>query len=518
MTSAVVEPQAPTYSHKQILEALTGLLIAMFVAMLSSTVVTNALPTIVGKLHGSQTQYTWVVVASLLTMTVTTPIWGKFADQFSKKLLIQLALGIFIVGTIACGLAPSINTLIAARTITGVGVGGVVALVQIVIGSMVPPRERGRYSGYIGAAFGLATVSGPLVGGVIVDSPIGWRGCFFALVPFAIAAFFVLQATIKLPTVRREVKIDYLGATLLVAGVSLVLVWVSLAGQQFAWASTTTALLVAGALVLLAAAVYVEATVASEPVIPMWLFKDRTVALATLAAVFVGVAMFGASVYTSEYFQNARGMTPTHAGLMSLPLVGGLIVSSITSGRIISATGKWKNWLVSGMVLVLVGSSLLSTIDHRTPLVIVGLYMTVLGLGLGATLQNLVLAVQNNVAQSSVGAGSAMVAFFRSLGGSVGVSVLGSVLATQVATNTPSAGLQAAYGDATGHLFLLTAPFALVALICVLFIKESRLRTSLADLTEPEIDMVVATELEHGAARLDEMLVSDAAAGEATRS
>ncbi len=448
MTHAPARPPAPVaaeqtgaMSHREVLEALSGLLLAMFVAMLSSTVVSNALPVIVADLDGSQTGYTWVVVATLLTMTATTPIWGKLSDLFSKKILVQTALVIFSIGSLVAGFAPSMEVLIGARAVQGLGVGGLTALVQVVIASMVSPRERGRYSGYIGATFALATVSGPLVGGLLVDT-VGWRWCFYVGLPVALLAFVVLQKTLKLPVVKREVHIDYLGATLLVGGVSVLLVWVSLAGNQFGWTSGTSALLVAVGVVVLAVAVYVETKVAREPVIPMRLFRDRTTSLATTASVLIGVAMFGSTVYLSQYFQLSRGMSPTEAGLMSITMVGGLLVSSIVSGRRISDTGRWKRYLVAGMVGVIVGLSLLAMIDESTPLVQVGASMAVLGLGLGATMQNLVLAVQNNTAQSDMGAASSVVAFFRSMGGSVGVSALGAVLSHQVA-DTVSRGLAA---------------------------------------------------------------------------
>jgi EmrB/QacA subfamily drug resistance transporter len=519
-------------THRQILEALSGLLLAMFVAMLSSTVVTNALPAIVSDLHGSQTGYTWVVVATMLAMTATTPIWGKLADLFSKKLLVQLALVIYIAGSLIAAFAPSMEVLIGARVVQGLGVGGLTALVQVVIATMISPRERGRYSGYLGAVFALATVSGPLIGGVVVDSALGWRGCFFIGLPFAIVAFFLLQKTLRLPVVKREVHIDYLGATLLVAGVSVLLVWVSLAGNNFDWVSATSGALVALGAVLLAAAVWVEAKVAVEPVIPLRLFKDRTTTLATIASVLIGVAMFGSTVYLSQYFQTARGMTPTEAGLMSIAMVGGLFLSSVLSGRIISDTGKWKGWLVGGMVLVVVGLGLLGTIDETTSLVVIGAFMAILGIGLGATMQNLVLSVQNNVAMSDMGAASSVVAFFRSMGGSIGVSVLGAILSHQVASQVADGYVTAqrppsfdsgshavpevsslpgweqsiwehAFGTSFGHIFLVAAPFALLALFCVLKIKEVPLRTSNID----EVDAVadaspeVAAELHHAVVR-----------------
>ena len=513
MTQAptIAAEQSGEMTHRQVLEALSGLLLAMFVAMLSSTIVSNALPTIVDDLKGSQTGYTWVVVATMLAMTATTPIWGKFADLFDKKLLVQTALVIFSVGSLIAGFAPSMEVLIGARVVQGLGVGGLTALVQVVIASMVSPRERGRYSGYIGAVFALATVSGPLVGGVLVDT-VGWRWCFFAGLPVAVLAFVVLQKTLRLPVVKRDVTIDYLGAFLLVGGVSILLVWVSLGGQNFEWMSATSGLLVAGAIAVIAAAIHVEANVAKDPVIPLHLFKDRTLTLATIASVLIGVAMFGSTVYLSLYFQRAKDMSPTEAGLMSICMVGGLLVSSITSGRIISATGIWKRWLVGGMVAVIAGIGLLSTIDAETPLWHTGIFMAVLGLGLGATMQNLVLAVQNTIPLSDMGAGSSVVAFFRSLGGSVGIAALGAVLAHQVA-DTVKVGLgklvaerpelasevahqtggvpdlsgmpapiraifESAFGDATGHIFLVALPFAVGALIAVLFIKEVPLRTS----------------------------------------
>jgi EmrB/QacA subfamily drug resistance transporter len=508
-------------THREVLEALSGLLLAMFVAMLSSTVVSNALPRIVEALHGSQTGYTWVVVATLLTMTASTPIWGKLADLFSKKVLVQTALVIYVVGSLAAGFAPSMGFLIGARAVQGVGVGGLTALVQVVIASMVTPRERGRYSGYIGAVFATATVSGPLIGGVIVDTPgLGWRWCFFVGIPVAVAAFALLQKTLHLPVVRPssgEVRIDYLGAALIMAGVSLLLVWVSLAGAQFAWGSRTSLGLVVLGLLVLATAVYVEARVATEPIIPLRLFRDRTTALATTASVMVGIAMFGATVYLSQYFQLSRAMSPTRAGLMTVAMVGGLMLSSMVTGRIITRTGLWKRYLVGGMVLVVAGMLLLSLIDATTPLWRVGAYMAVLGLGLGAAMQNLVLAVQNNSAQSDLGAASSVVSFFRSLGGSIGVSVLGAVLSHRVAASV-SSGLagtgaahrtseipvlsalpapvralyESAFGEATGHLFLIAAPFAMLALVCVLFIREVPLRTTIQRVDEavPDEDKV----------------------------
>jgi len=515
VTTTVTAEQSGQMSHREVLEALSGLLLAMFVAMLSSTVVTNALPRIVTDLHGSQTGYTWVVVATMLAMTATTPVWGKLADLFSKKLLVQIALVIYTIGSLIAAFAPSMGILITARAVQGLGVGGLTALVQVVIATMVSPRERGRYSGYIGAVFAVATVSGPLIGGLIVDSPLGWRGCFFVGLPFAVAAFVVLQRTLHLPVVKRDVSVDYLGAGLIVGGVSALLIWVSLAGSDFAWASTTSYLLVALGAVLIIAALVVEAKIAPEPVIPLRLFRDRTTSLATVASIMIGVAMFGATVYLSQYFQYSRGMSPTDAGLMSIAMVGGLMVSSLVSGRIITRTGVWKRWLLGGMTLVLTGFALLGTIDATTSLWVIGGFMLLVGLGMGATMQNLVLAVQNNTPLADMGAASSVVAFFRTLGGSIGVAALGTILSHQVRDNVTEGVKQlaadgrlsqadlaslehstgqipdldslspalrtlyeTAFGDAFGHIFAVATPFAVAALICILFIREVPLRTT----------------------------------------
>ena len=523
--------QSDQMSHREILEALSGLLLAMFVAMLSSTVVSNALPVIVSDLRGSQTGYTWIVVATMLAMTATTPIWGKLSDLFSKKLLVQLALVIYSAGSLAAAFAPNMEVLIGARVFQGLGVGGLTALVQVVIAVMVAPRERGRYSGYVGAVFALATVGGPLIGGLIVDSPLGWRGCFFVGLPFAVLSFFLLHKTLHLPVIKRPVRIDYLGATLIVAGVSILLIWISLAGNQFAWASGTTAVLVAAGLATIAAAVYVEAKVAAEPVIPMRLFRDRTISLATVASVLIGIAMFGSTVYLSQYFQVARGMSPTEAGLMSIAMVGGLFLSSVVSGRVISDTGRWKRWIVGGMVLVIAGLALLGTIDDTTSLVVVGAFMAVLGTGLGATMQNLVLAVQNNVRMADMGSASAVIAFFRTMGGSIGISALGALLSHRVAERVTDGlarlGLvtdshqshsvpdmatlpapvrmvfEHAFGEAFGELFIVAVPFAVLALVCVLFIREVPLRTSNLE-AEAEASPEAAVQLHHAIVRQDE--------------
>ncbi|MFF2022130.1 MDR family MFS transporter [Streptomyces sp. NPDC058171] len=499
----------PQMTHRQIMEALSGLMLGMFVAILSSTIVTNALPQIIGDLGGGQSAYTWVVTAALLAMTATTPLWGKLADLFSKKLLVQISLVIYVAGSVVAGLAQSPGMLIACRIVQGVGVGGLSALAQIVLAAMISPRERGRYSGYLGANFAVATVGGPLLGGVITDTPwLGWRWCFYVGVPFAVLALVLLQKTLRLPVVKRDVKVDWTGAFLVSAAVSLLLVWVTFAGDAYAWWSWQSVLMVAGSLLLGAAFLLVE-TRAADPVIPLRLFRNRTITLASLASLFVGVAMFSGTVFFSQYFQFARGQSPTMSGVLTIPLIAGLFVSSTASGLIITRTGKWKAWLVSGGVLLTAGLGLLGTMRHDTPYAYLALYMVLTGLGLGMMMQNLVLCTQNQVGPEDLGAASSVVTFFRSLGGAVGVSALGAVMAARVSEHTRN-GLTAlgpegarlghggtegggipdfdalpepvrnvvegAYGHGIGDVFLLSAPLAALAFLITLFIKEVPLK------------------------------------------
>jgi EmrB/QacA subfamily drug resistance transporter len=505
-------------THRQIMEALSGLLLVLFVAMASSTIVSTALPKIIGALNGSQKQYTWVVTATLLTATASTPIWGKLADLYSKKLLVQISIVVFVLGSVVAGFSQTAGQLIAARAFQGLGLGGLQALVQVAIAAMIPPRERGRYNGYLGAVMAVATVGGPLLGGLIVDTSwLGWRWCFFIGVPVAAIALIVLQKTLHLAVVRRDnVKIDYLGATLIAAGVSVLLVWVSFVDSSFAWASWQTAAMVGAGVVLLALAVLVESR-ATEPVVPLQIVKQRTTALSILASLAVGMAMFGGAVFLGQYFQIGRGYSPTEAGLLTIPLMAGVLVSSTVSGQLISKTGKIKPYILAGTIILVAGFATLSTIDHTTSLWFVGLGMALVGIGVGMSMQNLVLAVQNTVALKDIGSASSSIAFFRSLGGTIGVSVLGAVLARRVTDNITdglaasgvpagsSAGgasnlnlaelppafqdiVRAAYGDATGHIFAISAGIAVVGVIAALFLKPTALRTTV-DLSESPADL-----------------------------
>ncbi|MFJ4836962.1 MDR family MFS transporter [Streptomyces sp. NPDC088746] len=494
--------------HRHVMRALSGLLIVLFVAMISSTVVSVALPQIIGSLDGTQSQYTWVVTATLLASTASTPIWGKLADLFSKKLLLQISIGLFVISSIACGFAQSTGQLIGFRVIQGLGMGALQVLVQVIIAAMISPKERGRYNGYLGGVMAVATVGGPLLGGFITDTSwLGWRWCFFIAVPFTVVAFVMLTRTLHLTEIRRpEVKVDYLGATLIAAGVSLLLLWVTFVDNNFAWVSWQTGVMVGASILILAAAVLVEARV-KEPVVPLHVVRRRDPALAIIASLSVGMAMFGGAVFLGQYFQIGRGNSPTEAGLLTIPLMLGVLISSTVAGRLVSKTGKVKPYIITGVVVLTLGFLGLSTIDHETSLVIVSLGMLAVGIGVGMSMQNLVLVVQNTVPFSELGAASGAITFFRSLGGTIGVSVLGAVLANQVATKItegltklgvdPAASssggstlniaamppeiqevVRAAYGDATGHIFLVSAGIAVVGVIATLFLTPTKLRDS----------------------------------------
>jgi EmrB/QacA subfamily drug resistance transporter len=488
-------------SHREIMEALSGLILGLFVAMLSSTIVTNALPRILGDLHGGESAYTWIIAGSLLSVTATTPLWGKLADLFSKKLLVQTALVIYIAASALAGLSQNTGELIACRVLQGVGVGGVAALAQVCMAAMISPRQRGRYSGYLGMAFALATVSGPLIGGAIVDTSwLGWRWCFYVCVPGALLAIVILQKTLHVPTVRRQIEVDYLGATLIAASVSLLLVWVTLAGQDYAWVSWQSAAMVVGSGLIGLLAVRVESR-AAQPVIPLGLFRHRTVALAMIASVMVGVGMYGATTFLSQYFQLAEGKSPTMSGIYTMPMVLGLALASTVAGKLITRTGKWKIYLVLGGAALAVGFALLGLLRADTPYWLTAIGMTVAGIGIGMVMQNLVLAVQNTVPVAELGASSSLVTFFRTMGGAIGVSALGALLGSRVshytaqglaaahlpaATGTGGSGipdlavlpaplrtvLENAFGHGIGEVFLVCAPFGVAAMLAVWLIRE----------------------------------------------
>ncbi|MFC7878103.1 MDR family MFS transporter [Isoptericola sp. NPDC057391] len=492
---------APAMTRREVLEALSGILLGVFVSLLATTIVSTSLPKIVSELGGSQHSYTWVVTAMLLTMTISTPLWGKLADLTNRKVLMQVALAITVVSAAAAGLSQNIEMLIGFRALQGIGAGGLTALATVLMADIISPRERGKYMGLMGGVMAVAQIGGPLLGGVLTDS-VGWRWTFFVGVPFAVAAFIVLQKTLHLPALaRREVKIDYAGAGLIAVAVALLLLWVTFAGDQFEWLSWQTGAMVGGALLALVVVGFVEKN-AAEPIIPLHLFKNRTFVLAVVASASVGVAMFGTAVFLSQYFQLARGKTPTESGLLTIPMVVGTMLAGIVLGRIISNTGRYKAIMVGGAVVLTASLFGLSTIEVDTSFVVISVYLFGLGLSVGALMQNLVLATQNTLDVHEMGAGTSGVAFFRSLGGAIGVSALGAVMAAQVKTDL-STGLaklgiasdamgagsgavpdlaalpapvqtvvESAYSDGITTIFLYAVPMAVVSLIAVLFIKE----------------------------------------------
>jgi EmrB/QacA subfamily drug resistance transporter len=498
-------------SHRKILEVMAGLLAALFTAIISSTIVATALPTIMSDLHGTQRQYTWVITSSLLAMTVTTPIWGKLADLFDKKVLIQVAIITFVIGSVGAGVSQSVALLMVCRAVQGVAMGGLTAMVQAIIGSIIAPRQRGRYSGYMGATLGVATVAGPLLGGLITDTW-GWRWCFYVCVPLAVIALILLQVTMKLPVrPRGQVKIDYLGAVLVIIAAALPMLWVTFAGDDYAWVSWQSGAFVAGFGLAAALAVIVELKV-PQPMVPIRVLRNRITALMIVASIAVGTGMFAATVFLTQYFQLAAGHTPTVAGLMTIPLIVAQMGTAVTAGQIVTRTGRWKPVMLVGSVLLLIGLGGLGMTNHNTAYWQVAIFMALMGIGVGSLIQNIVLAVQNTVDVKDIGASSATISFFRSLGGAVGVSVLGAILANQVhdkitsgikqlggaaaaKMQNGSGGMGAnldikdlpapvqtivhnAYGDVFGHIFLIAGIVAIATLISVIAIKEVPLRTT----------------------------------------
>ncbi|MEB4615386.1 DHA2 family efflux MFS transporter permease subunit [Leucobacter sp. M11] len=485
--------------------ALAGLMLSIFVSMLASTVVGTSMPRIIAELGGTQAAFTWVITGTMLASAVTTPIWGKLADLVNKKFLLQLSLVIFTLGSAFAGMAQDPTWLIVCRIVQGLGAGGLAALGQIVMADIISPRERGKYMGLMSAVMAVATVGGPLLGGVITDS-IGWRWNFYVAVPVAVVAIVMLQRTLHLHTVKRPVKIDYLGAALISAGVSSLLIWVTLGGHQIEWWSVQSLIMVGGGLIALVTAVFVEIR-AEEPLIPMTLFKNRTFTLSVVASLSVGVAMFGTSVFLGQYMQLARGKTPTESGLLTIPMVAGVLIASTLVGQRISKTGTWKHWMILGGVLLTGGLLLMGTLRYDTSFVLVSVYMALVGAGVGMTMQNLVLITQNAVAPQQVGVASSSVTFFRSIGGTAGMSAMGAMLGTQVAgyitegigalspkdrlgAEALSGGtipelhkltepirdvVENAYGHAIGNVFLAAVPLAVVALIAIIWLPNARL-------------------------------------------
>ncbi|SJN35341.1 putative transporter [Microbacterium esteraromaticum] len=517
MTDTITkDPQA--LPRKEVMQVMTGLLVALFTALLSTTIVSTALPTIMADLDGSQRAYTWVITASLLMMTVSTPIWGKLSDLFDKKLMVQLTIVLFIIGSLIAGFTNSIPMMLGARVIQGISMGGLMALVQSIMGTIISPRERGRYAGYMGGVMGIATVSGPLLGGVITDT-LGWRWTYFICIPLALVALVVIQLKLRLPAnPPRKISIDYVGAVLIALTAALPMLWLTFAGDMYDWVSWESAAFVGGFIVVAALAVFVELRV-PEPIVPIRLLRNNTAALMIVASLAVGVAMFGPAVFLTQYFQLGKGFSATDAGLVILPMVIFQTLSSTVGGIIVTRTGRWKPIMIVGGILMIAGLAGLGMVDHSTGYVWVAVSMALTGAGVGTFIQNIVLAVQNTVDVADIGSASATIAFFRSLGGAVGVAALGAILTSQVATEIKerlaklggpggssaefdggsSLDLSAlptpiqevihnAYADGFGIIFLISAVVSVIAVVAVLFARETALRTTVSMQPQPATD------------------------------
>ena len=425
--SDVATPPVAGLTHRQILVVFSGLMAGMLLAALDQTIVSTALPTIVGELGGLD-HLSWVVTAYLLTTTASTPLYGKLSDIYGRRLMFQSAIVIFVVGSILCGLSQDMLQLIVFRGIQGIGAGGLMAMAFAIIGDIVSPRERGRYTGYLGAVFAVASVAGPLLGGFFVDN-LTWRWVFYVNVPIGIAALVITSSVLRLPFARQDHAIDFVGAALLVAGVSTLLLGLVWGGSEYPWGSPVIVGLIVGSVVLTAVFLWWESRT-PEPILPLRLFRGRVFSGGVALSFLLGGAMFGAIVFLPLFLQVATGATATNSGLLLLPLMAGLMTTSILSGRVIAKTGHYRRWPIAGMGIAAVGMYLLSTMEPDTTRVASSLYMLVVGVGLGMVMQVLVLAVQNAADFKDLGVATSSVNFFRSLGGSFGVSIFGVLFAT----------------------------------------------------------------------------------------
>lgn len=523
MTANPAASPAPL-THRQVLIVFSGLMLGMLLAALDQTIVATALPTIVGDLGGLN-HLSWVVTAYLLTSTASVPLYGKISDLYGRKRVFQAAIVLFLIGSVISGAAQDMLTLIIARGIQGMGGGGLMALSMIIIADIVSPRERGRYQGYTGAVFATASVAGPLLGGFFTDS-LSWRWIFYINLPLGLIALVVTSSVLNLPFLRREHKIDYVGAALLVAGVTALLLVTVWGGEEYAWTSPTILMLAVGGTALIVAFVLQERRVA-EPILPLRLFRESVFSVASGISALVGMAMFGATVFLPLYFQIITGASPTRSGLLMIPMVSGLMITSIASGRIISKTGKYRIFPITGSVITTVGLLLLSRIGVDTPHATTGLFMFILGSGIGLMMQTLILAVQNVVPQKDMGAATSGVSFFRSMGGAFGVAIFGTLLNNRldyfVPKNVPAdvlaalgnpsgnelgrsrqaiealpdlarSGVIQSFADALDVVFLVAVPLAFLTFVLSWFLKEVPLREDvhIGGVSEVEVELPVS--------------------------
>jgi EmrB/QacA subfamily drug resistance transporter len=444
---------APTAAERRpILIVFTGLMLVLLMAALDQTIVSTALPTIVGDL-GGLSHISWVVTAYLLAQTAVTPVYGKLGDLYGRKIVLQVALVVFLIGSALCGAAQSLTELILFRALQGLGGGGLMVGTMAAIGDVVPPRDRGRYQGVFGAVFGLASVIGPLLGGLFTTS-LTWRAIFYVNLPIGVIAFGVLAVTLPSRSDYERHRIDYLGAATLAAALSSIVLVCTLGGTSYGWGSPVVVGLAVVSVLLVVAFALIERR-AAEPVLPPRLFSNRVFVVTSAIGLVVGFALFGSVTYLPLFLQVVGGSSPTGSGLQILPLMGGLLITSISSGQIISRTGKYKPFPIAGTAIMVVGLGLLSTMGVHTTRLASSAFMFVLGLGLGLVMQVLVLVVQNAVDYADLGVATSGATLFRSIGGSVGTAVLGSIfsnrLSAELASSLP-AGATGALGGGLARL------------------------------------------------------------------
>ena len=429
-----------TLTHKEIMFVLSGLMVGMLLAALDQTIVSTALKSIVEDFDGL-THYTWVVTAYLLTSTASTPLYGKISDLYGRRPVFQFAIITFLIGSFAAGAATSMTQLIAFRAIQGLGAGGLMSLTFVIIGDIISPRERGKYQGYFGGVWGLSSVAGPLLGGYFSDHAqilgvTGWRWIFYINLPFGIAALIITSMSLHIPKVKREHSIDYLGALLLVSGVSALLLGISVYGPQDGWQASKTLLTLAAALVLILFFIFQENR-AKEPILPLTLFKNHTFSVTSVMAFIIGAGMFGAIIMLPLYLQIVKGDSATSAGLKLIPFMIGIVTMSIVSGKMITKHGHYKRFPIIGLALMTVGLAMLSTLTESTPFWQLSIYSILIGAGLGFSMQTIVIALQNSVDFRDLGVATSANTFFRSIGATMGVALFGTVYASRLAHNLP---------------------------------------------------------------------------------
>jgi EmrB/QacA subfamily drug resistance transporter len=495
------ETAAPAYlGHRQILTVLGALMLGMLLAALDQTIVSTALPTIVGDLGGLNHLF-WVVTSYLLAATISTPLYGKLGDLYGRKPLFQFAIAIFLVGSMLSGLSQNMFELIGFRALQGLGAGGLMVGAQAIIGDVVPPRERGKYQGMMGGIFALASIGGPLIGGFLTDSA-SWRWIFYINVPLGAVALVVTSTALPSTIRRVSHRIDWAGAGLLAAGTTAFILLTTWGGTQFDWLSAPIIALAVGGTVFIGIFVFVERRVA-EPIIPPRLFRNSVFNVAGGVGFVIGFAMFGAIVFLPLFLQLVDGASATSSGLNLLPLMVGLLTASIASGQVISRVGRYKIFPVTGTALAAIAMMLLSTLGPQTSRVLLSLYMVILGAGLGMVMQVLVLAVQNSAQRRDLGVATSSATFLRSIGSSFGVAIFGAIFSSQLATNlrlrlpasalsgtlnptslqgNPAAlaklpaaihtGLVTAVSDSLHVVFLTAVPILVIAFVITLFLRE----------------------------------------------